>query len=139
MMPMLLALYLLVLQLLVPAPGTRAASASYARGDAQRVEASALVSTVSEESARGNELVAPDPASHDAVAWVRVARPFGIAFTTRASSTPRTAATGATLGRLSMAAGFAASVRARTLADSHAVGSRGALLPYYPTAPPLQG
>jgi hypothetical protein len=31
---------------------------------------------------------------------------------------------------------FAAAVRARTLEASHAVAARGALLPYFPTAPP---
>jgi hypothetical protein len=38
--------------------------------------------------------------------------------------------------RLPSGATFAAAVRARTLEASHAVAARGALLPYFPTAPP---
>jgi hypothetical protein len=40
--------------------------------------------------------------------------------------------------RTTAGADLAAAVRARALEHSHAVSARGALLPYYPTAPPLQ-
>lgn len=48
-------------------------------------------------------------------------------------------AVGGAAPRLTSEATYAAEVRARALGESHVVAARGGVLPYFPTAPPLQG
>ena len=138
-MSALLALCLLIFHAIAPAPSAHLASRdlrAFANGVASSSEAAAR-----ERSAgvRGTESVVPVTAERDAVAWVRVARPLAAAFAMRPDSSMRTPVAAETSARLSVEAAFAASVRVRTLDDSHAVSARGALLPYYATAPPLRG
>jgi hypothetical protein len=138
-MSALLALCLLIFNGIAPAPSAHVASRdlrAFANGVASSGEAAAR-----ERSAGvlGTESVAPVAAERDVVAWVRVASPLAGTFATRPESSVRTPVAAETSARLSVEAAFAASVRVRTLDDSHAVSGRGALLPYYPTAPPLRG
>jgi len=135
-MPLLLALYLLITQAFAAAPS---APGTFAGARARERAPSAPIELRRVETAR-DESVRPDAARHRAIAWVRDARPLVVALTTRVDGTPsRTHAAGAAAGRLSMDAAFAASIQVRTLDESHEVSGRGARLPYFPTAPPLQG
>ena len=88
-----------------------------------------------EPRVRAGAALAPDEALRQAlpVRSVSVARS-----TTPLLSGPPAAAL-ATSPRLPDAPLFAAAVRARALGLSHAVSARGDVLPYFPTAPPLQG
>jgi hypothetical protein len=137
-MPRLLALCLLIFHAIVPAPSAQVASGGL-RAHVSGVAPSAAVELRRGDDARGGESVSPAAVPGEAVAWMRVARPVAGMFTARGDVPARTPAAGAATGRLSMEAAFAASVRVRTLDDSHEVSGRGALLPYYPTAPPLRG
>lgn len=109
------------------------------RAQVSGVTASAVVVGQRAGETRGTESVSLDVRQGDSVAWVRDARPFAGVLATRGDAPARTPVYGVSVGRLSMEAAFAASVRVRTLDDSHAVSARGALLPYFPTAPPLRG
>jgi hypothetical protein len=135
-MPLLLALYLLITQAFAAAP-----SAPVTLGGARVRERTPIAATeLWRVETAGDESVRPGAAPHRASVWVRDARPLVPVLATRVDGTPpRTPAAGAAAGRLSMEAAFAASVRVRTLDESHEVSGRGALLPYFPTAPPLQG
>ncbi|MFL5620511.1 MAG: hypothetical protein ACJ79A_19205 [Gemmatimonadaceae bacterium] len=137
-MSRLLALCLLIFHAVVPAQNVQTA-----RGDlpphASWVAPSPALAIHRDRETRGDESVSPDAAHGEAVAWVRDARSLTGVFTTRADAPAGAPAVGAATGRLSIEAAFAASVRVRTLDDSHEVNARGALLPYYPTAPPLRG
>lgn len=133
-----LALCLLIFQAIAPAPKAHVAARdlrAYASGVVPRVEASPR----HEIDVGSSESLSRDGEHRDAVAWARDARPFVAALTTRGHTPARTPVFGASLGQLSMEAAFAATVRVRTLDDSHAISARGALLPYFPTAPPLRG
>lgn len=133
-MSALLGLCLLILHAIAPAPSAQVASRdlrAFANGAAAASERTA--GTVATES------IAPVTAESDAVAWVRQASPLVGPFATRPDSSARTPVAAETSARLSVEAAFAASVRVRTLDGSHAVSARGALLPYFPTAPPLRG
>ena len=133
-MSLLLALYLLLIQSFAMAP-----SAHVAFDGARAHSPSAAVELRRVEAAR-DESVRADAAPRQATGWVRDARRVGAVSATRGDVAPtRTLTSGAALGRLSMEAAFAASIRVRTLDASHEVCGRGALLPYFPTAPPLQG
>ena len=134
----LLALCLLIFQAIAPAPSAHVALGEQ-RAHASHVAASAVGAAQRGGDARGSESVSPDAAHRDSVAWVRDARPFAVALAPRADAPARTPVQGMSVGRLSIEAAFAASVRVRALDDSHAVSARGALLPYFPTAPPLRG
>ena len=135
-MPLLLALYLLITQAFAAAPSAQVA---FGATRAHEQTSSAALELRRVERAR-DESVRPDAAPHRAIAWVRDARPLAVAFTPRVDGTPsRAAAAGVATGRLSMEAAFAASIRVRTLDESHEICGRGALLPYFPTAPPLPG
>jgi hypothetical protein len=136
LMPLLLALYLLITQAFAAAPSATATLGGARVRERTPVAATALrrIETARDDSVR------PDAAPHRTSVWVRDARPIVPVFATRVDGTPsRTPLAGAAAGRLSMEAAFAASVRVRTLDESHEVSGRGALLPYFPTAPPLQG
>ena len=133
----LLALCLLIFHAIAPAPSARVAMGEQ-RGPAS-VTAAAGVAAQRGGEARGSESVSPDAGHGESVVWVRDARPFAGVLATRGDVPARTPVYGMSVGRLSMEAAFAASVRVRTLDDSHAVSARGALLPYFPTAPPLRG
>ena len=138
-MSALLALCLLILHAIAPAP-----SAQVASRDLRAVANGVASSSAAAERERGagthgTESIAPVTAESDAVAWVRQASPLAAMFATRPDSSARTPVAAETRARLSVEAAFAASVRVRTLDDSHAVSARGALLPYFPTAPPLRG
>ena len=138
-MSALLALCLLIFHAIAPAPSAHVASRdlrAFANGGASSSAAAARERGV---DTRGAESVAPVTAERDEVAWVRVARPLAATFATRPDSSMRTPVVAETSARLSVEAAFAASVRVRTLDDPHAVSARGALLPYYATAPPLRG
>ena len=133
-----LALCLLIFQAIVPAPrahGVVSEQRSYAGGATAR----AVVATQRGGETRGSDSVSPDAGQGESVAWVRDARAFTGVLATRGDAPVRTPVHGLSVGRLPMEAAFAASVRVRTLDDSHAVSARGALLPYFPTAPPLRG
>lgn len=135
-MPLLLALYLLIVQAFAAAPSARPASVQRAHD----VASLATGSLRDGDATREERSVRAEPAHGDVVAWVRQARPLAGVLATRGEETARrTPVDGATPGTMSIEAAFAASVRVRTLDDSHAVSARGALLPYFPTAPPLQG
>ena len=137
-MSALLALCLLIFHAIVPAPSARVASEGL-RADANSAAQSAEVSAQRETDVRGGESLSADVVHRDSLAWVRDARPFAGLLTTRGDTPACTPVCGVSIGQLSMEAAFAASARVRTLGDSHAVGARGALLPYFPTAPPLRG
>lgn len=137
-MSSLLALCLLIFHAIAPAPSAHVATGEQ-RAQASGVTASAVVAAQRGGDTRGSESVSPDARHGDSVAWVRDARPFAGVLATRGEAPARTPVYGMSVGRLSMEAAFAASVRVRTLDDSHAVSARGALLPYFPTAPPLRG
>lgn len=109
------------------------------RAQASGAPASAFVAAQRGADSRGSESVSSDAGQGDTVAWVRDAHPFAGVLATRGDAPVRTPVYGSTATWLSMEAAFAASVRVRTLDDSHAVSARGALLPYFPTAPPLRG
>jgi hypothetical protein len=135
-MSLLLALYLLIAQAFTAAPSVQVAFGG-ARASEQTSSAAAERRRV--ETARDGS-VQLDAAHPQAIAWVRDARSPLAVYTTRGhDATSRTSAAGAATGRLSMEAAFAASIHVRTLDQSHEVSGRGALLPYFPTAPPLQG
>lgn len=73
---------------------------------------------------------------------LRVARPvvdLAASRGARAAVHGPPAAMCAAAARLSAGAAFARDARARALDTSHAVSARGDVLPYFPTAPPLQG
>jgi hypothetical protein len=144
---MLIALLLLVVQSLAAQPAALAAgplahahalvaSATMERATMERAEnvaGDASSTRTAERSVRSQE-------SRHATVWVRAPYVVGHVAPSRAASTPPTLPPAdASTARLSVEAAFAASVRVRTLDDSHEVSGRGALLPYYPTAPPLQG
>jgi hypothetical protein len=139
---MLIALLLLVVQSLAPQPAALAAGplahahalvASATMARAGSVADAASAARTAERSVRSQE-------SRHATVWVRAPYVVGHVAPSRAASTPPTLPPAdASTARLSVEAAFAASVRVRTLDDSHEVSGRGALLPYYPTAPPLQG
>ena len=133
----LLALCLLIFHAIVPAPSAHVAMEG-PRAAASAVAPSAAVATQRGGDTRGSESLSPAAAHGDSVAWVRDARSSAGVVTTRGDAPVRTAVASMSVGRLSMEAAFAASVRVRTLDDSHAVSARGALLPYFPTAPPLR-
>lgn len=137
-MSSLLALCLLIFHAIVPAPSARVASGDL-RAHASGAVSSAEASVPSDIDVRGGEAVSRDTEHRDAIAWVRDARSFFGVLTTRGDTPVRTPVVGASIGQLSMEAAFAATVRVRTLDGSHAVSARGALLPYFPTAPPLRG
>ena len=137
-MTRLLALCLLIFHAIAPAPSARVAMGEQ-RAQASGVMAAAGVAAQRDGETRGSESVSPDARHGDSVAWMRDARPFAGVLTTRGDVPARTPVHGMSVGRLSMEAAFAASVRVRTLDDSHALSARGALLPYFPTAPPLRG
>ena len=133
-MSALLALCLLILHAIAPAPTAHVASR-----DLRAFANGAVVASERTAGTVGTESIAPVTTEHDAVAWVRQASPFAGTFATRSDSSARMPAAAETSARLSVEATFAASVRTRTLDDSHAVSARGELLPYFPTAPPLRG
>jgi hypothetical protein len=138
-MSALFALCLLILHAIAPAPSAHVASRdlrAFANGVAS---SSATAARERGGDTRGAQSIAPVTAERDAVAWVREASPFAGTLVTRPDSSARTPVAAETSARLSVEAAFAASVRVRTLDDSHAVSARGALLPYFPTAPPLRG
>jgi hypothetical protein len=137
-MSALLALCLLIFHAIVPAPSAHVVSRDL-RAFASGVASSPAAATERVDESRGTASVAPATTDGDAVAWVREARPFAGPFATRSEPSVRTPAAGASSARLSVEAAFAASVRVRTLDGSHAISARGALLPYFPTAPPLRG
>lgn len=135
---MLIALFLLVLQSLAPQPAAALAAAG-SRAHAT-VVASAAVSTSEAVPDRAAERSVRDHEPRHASVWLRAPNAFAQIVPPRVASTPPTLPPlEASTARLSVEAAFAASVRVRTLDDSHEVSGRGALLPYYPTAPPLQG
>jgi hypothetical protein len=134
----LLALCLLIFHAIAPAPSARVASGEQ-RAQASGGPASAVVAAQRGGDAPADESVSLDAGHSETVAWVRDARPFAGILATRGDAPARMPVYGLSVGRLSMEAAFAASVRVRTLDDSHAVSARGALLPYFPTAPPLRG
>jgi hypothetical protein len=138
-MPMLIALLLLIVQSLAPQPAAApavahrglVASATMANARSAADDASAARST--ERSVRGQD-------SRHATVWLRAPQIVVHVATSRVASTPPTLPPGEARSVCICAEeAFAASVRVGTLDDSHAVSARGALLPYYPTAPPLQG
>ena len=133
-MSALLALCLLILHAIAPAP-----SAQVASRDLRAFANGAVVESERTSGTVGTESVAAVTAQHDAVAWVRQAGPLAAMFATRPDSSARTPVAAERSARLSVEATFAASVRTRTLDGSHAVSARGELLPYFPTAPPLRG
>jgi hypothetical protein len=134
----LLALCLLIFHAIAPAPSARVASGEQ-RARASAVPASAVVAAQRGGDAPADHAVSVDAGHGETVAWVRDARPFAGMFATRGDAPARMPVYGLSVGQLSMEAAFAASVRVRTLDASHAVSARGALLPYFPTAPPLRG
>jgi hypothetical protein len=101
--------------------------------------ATAVVAAPHGGDTRGSESLSSDASGSDFVAWVRDARPFAGVLAPRGDAPVRAPVYGVPVAWMSMEAAFAASVRVRTLDDSHAVSARGALLPYFPTAPPLRG
>jgi hypothetical protein len=136
-MPMLIALLLLVLQSLVPQP---AASVAATGSRATVVVASAALATSDALPDRTAERSVRDQEPRHASVWLRAPNALAPIAPSRLASTPPTLPPlDASAARLSAEAAFAASVRVRTLDESHEVSGRGALLPYYPTAPPLQG
>ena len=137
-MSSLLALCLLIFQAIAPAPSAHVAPEGL-RAYASGATTGGDVSAQRGSDTRAGGSLSPDAAHRDAIAWVRDARPFAGVLTTRADTPVRTPVYGVSIGQLSMEAAFAASVRVRTLDDSHAVSARGALLPYFSTAPPLRG
>ena len=137
-MSSLLTLCLLIFHAIAPAPTVRVASEGL-QARASGAASSTRVSAQRGSDVRGGESLSPHAAHHDSVAWVRDARPVAGVFTTRADAPVRTRMHSVWVGQLSMEAAFAASVRVRALDDSHAVSARGALLPYFATAPPLRG
>lgn len=138
-MPMLIALLLLVLQSLAPQPSAALAAAS-SRTHATEAAASAAVATSDAPPDRAAERSVRDQEPRHASVWLRAPNAFAQSVPSRAASTRTTLPPlEASTARLSVEAAFAASIRVRTLDDSHEVSGRGALLSYYPTAPPLQG
>ena len=138
-MSALLALCLLILHAIAPAPSAHVASRdlrAFANGVASSSDMAAAERAADH---RGLGSVAPVATERDAVVWVRQASPLAGTFATRPDASARTPVAAETNARLSVEAAFASSVRVRTLDDSHAVSARGALLPYFPTAPPLRG
>jgi hypothetical protein len=134
----LLALCLLIFQTIVPAPSAHVAT------EGPRVHSSSVAPAVAVAAQRGSETRDAESLSQgsthgDAVAWTRDARSYAGLLTARGDAPVRTPVYGGPIGQLSMEAAFAASVRVRTLDGSHAVSARGALLPYFATAPPLRG
>jgi len=111
--PLLIVLCLALLRVLAPVPSGPAARAVHAR-----IEWSA-------PSTQDEAVRVAVPARGEVV--TRGERPDGCAPPTPAPATGPRLPSGAT---------FAAAVRARTLEASHAVAARGAVLPYFPTAPP---
>lgn len=137
-MPLLLALFLLIFHSIVPAPSAQVAvDGARARwASADRAAASELHGA---EHVHGAQSVSLESVPGELLAWVREARSLNGSLATRGHVQVRTPPADAATNRLSIEAAFASSVRVRTLDDSHAVSGRGALLPYYPTAPPLRG
>jgi hypothetical protein len=140
----LIALFTLVIQLLAFTPGAQSAPGW------MRVRSMADASASSMPSARGAEGATSVAAARDddasireveprvSVVWVRAAQQVASILAARPATLLYGSAADA-VARLSAEATFAASVRVRTLDASHAICARGALLPYFPTAPPLQG
>jgi hypothetical protein len=135
----LLALCLLILHAIAPAPSARLASRDLRALTSEVAASSATVARERGGDHRDTGSVAPVTAKRDTVAWVRQASPLAGLFATRPDSLARTPVAAAGRARLSVEAASAASVRVRTLDGSHTVSARGALLPYFPTAPPLRG
>jgi hypothetical protein len=138
-MPMLIALLLLVVQSLAP-QSAAALTAASSSAHATVVVAGAAAATADGRSDQGAERSVRGHEPRHAEVWLRAPHAFAHVAPSRVSGTPPTLPpVEASTARLSVEAAFAASVRVRTLDDSHEVSGRGALLPYYPTAPPLQG
>jgi len=138
-MPMLIALLLLVVQSIAPQPAAARAAvqrglvASAAMANARGAADDASATRSVERTVRGQD-------SRHATVWLRAPHLVAHVATSRVASTPPTLPPGEARSVCICAEeAFAASVRVGTLDDSHAVSARGALLPYYPTAPPLQG
>ena len=107
-----------------------ASSMSSAKGPASAASVAA--------AARDDDPSIREVESRVSVVWVRSAQQFASILAARPAAMLHGSAADA-VARLSAEATFAASVRVRTLDASHAICARGALLPYFPTAPPLQG
>ena len=137
-MSRLLALCLLIFHAIAPARSAHVATGEQ-RAQASGSSATAVVAAQHVGDARGSELLSSDAGHGDFVAWVRDARPFAGVLAPRGDAPLRAPVYGVPAAWLSREAAFAASVRVRTLDDSHAVSARGALRPYVPTAPPLRG
>jgi hypothetical protein len=119
--PLLIALWLAVLHALVATPAARTPAAD------ARAHAGASLHRSGSEPLNQTVHAAHSPAG---VVATRGEAPSGHA--------PPAAPIG-TAPRLDDAAARAAAVRGRALDASHAVTARGAVLPFFPTAPPLQG
>lgn len=142
--PLLIALCALVIQLLAAVPGTQAAAhRASARSSAAAQPASSSITTAAQSAtsvgaARDEDASIRDGGPRERVVWVRAVQPVASVVAAR-SATVLHGPAADTAARLSAEAAFAASVRVRTLEVSHELSARGALLPYFPTAPPLQG
>jgi hypothetical protein len=141
---MLIALWMLVIQLLASVPGDHPAPGwASARSNA---DVSTSASSTSGGAARATSIGAArdddasirDSEPRVAIVWMRSVQPLAGVLAARSATVPSGLAADSA-ARLSAEATFAASVRVRALDASHEVPARGALLPYYPTAPPLQG
>ena len=142
--PLLIALCALVIQLLAAVPGTQAAAhRPSARASADAQPASSSIATAAQSAtsvgAARDEASIRDVETQVSTVWVRAAHPFASVFAARSTTAPTLTPSADMPIRLSAEAAFAASVRVRTLDASHELSARGALLPYFPTAPPLQG
>ena len=141
--PMLIALWMLVIQLLAsvpgahPAPGWTSARSSADVSTSGTSTSAGAARAASISGARDDDASIRDDERRLAIVWMRSVQLAGV-LAARSATVPFGLAADSA-ARLSAEATFAASVRVRTLDASHEVRARGALLPYYPTAPPLQG
>jgi hypothetical protein len=136
---MLIALLLLVVQSLAPQP-TAALTAASPSARANVVVAGAAVAASGARPHREAERSVRGQEPRQAAMWLRAPHAFAHVVPSRVAGSPPTLhPVEGSIARLSVEAAFAASVRVRTLDDAHEISGRGALLPYYPTAPPLQG
>ena len=131
-MPLLAALWLALLGALAAAPTARSLGPAAAA-------VAAWSATPADRPAAADEAARAGRPAREAL---RAARPVTAATAARAGSASGNGPVPVALAsapRLSGEAAFAADVRARSRAASHAVAARGGVLPYFPTAPPLQG
>jgi hypothetical protein len=139
-MPLLISLWLALLHALVAAPAVRVPASLVVR--ATYAEASVLAGRIVDRSPRTSPAAALHESvqrpAHDAL---RVAHPpAGLVATSGAARVAHVGPAGTldAAPRVSGEAAYAADARARQLDASHAAATRGAVLPYFATAPPLQ-